>query len=469
MSNFRASFIELFSRIIKVTDDKKDGKVYWNGENNLYPNEVERVVNNSATASRACAINGKYIAGAGLIDESKDVIVNVDKNYNLSNICAIAGHDMAEQGGVWFHVGYGISDDGSRLIAKSLDILDYTKCRKGREDDDNNDRKVFYKDFSEKKAMYGKAADTKWFYPFDKTQEVVIAQIKSDYKAKKGEETDDILEMLPHYRGQVYYLNLTPRFKYALAPVDSVFNDADSEFRISNYVNSSVREGFLGKTAVLTQGLYAEQANNVKDDISKWLGSENSSGIYHLDVAQADDLDKVLKIIQLNAQFDEKLFTETNKNLQTKILGAYDSIPELLVVSNSGTLFGTSGEAYIQAKKFYNEQTFDKRWRLSETLTYLGFPCEIKPIDDGNEVELSTGSEVLVIDDATKEAQAGLRGSVGGVQGVLGVQQSYAQGLTDYNSAITIFTAIYGFSQEVADALLGSPEKNIDDGTTATS
>ena len=383
MGNFRATLIELFSRVIKIVDDKKDGEVYWNGENNLYPNEVERVVNNSATASRASKIMAKYIAGSGLVNEAQDIEVNPSKNYKLSNICSLAGEEMSEQGGAWFHVGYGISDDGSKVIPKTLDILDYVKCRKGREDDDNNDRKVFYKDFAEKKAMFEKTKETKWFYPFDKTQKVVVAQIKADYTAKKGEFTDDIAEMLPHYRGQVYYLNLTPRFKYALSPVDSVCNDADSEFRISNYVNSNVREGFLGKTMVLTQGLDEEKAKEIELQIGQWLGSENSSGVFYMDVAQADDLSKVVYVNQLKAQFDEKLFTETNKNLQSKILGAYNSIPELLVISNSGTMFGTSGEAYIQAKKFYNEQTADERWRLSETLTYLGFPCEIKPINDG--------------------------------------------------------------------------------------
>lgn len=378
--NLRASFIELFSRVIKI-DKSKDGDVYWNGENNLYPNEVELVVNNSPTASRASKIMAKYISGSGLVNEADDVIVNAKKNYKISNVVSFIGKDIAKQGGSFIHVGYGISEDGN-LKPMVLDVLDYPKNRKQKEDDDKNDRKIFYRDFSEKKSFGAKKTESKWFYPFDKDNAVVVAQIKADYLSKTGKESEDIAEMLPHYRGQVYYLNTTPEYKYALAPIDSVFNDADSEYRISNYVNTNIREGFLGKTVVVTQGLDAEKSEDVQKDIASWLGSENSSGIYLLDVAHAEDITKVIYINQLKTQFDEKQFSETTKKLQSNILGAFNSIPEILVIPQAG-IMGQSGEAYVQAKKFYNEQTSDERWKISETLTYLGFPCEIKPIDDG--------------------------------------------------------------------------------------
>ena len=60
--------------------------------------------------------------------------------------------------------------------------------------------------------------------------------------------------MVKHYRGQVYYMNLTPRYKYALSKFDSTYNDADSEFRYGLYINRATT-GFLGKTIAITQGL----------------------------------------------------------------------------------------------------------------------------------------------------------------------------------------------------------------------
>lgn len=382
-SKVRATLVELFSRVISLKDKNTDEDIYWNDVDNLYPNRIERIIINSPTASRASKIFGKYISGKGLINDQQDIIVNESKNYKLSNIISISGQNIAKQGGVFIHVGFGFSDDLSKIIPKTLDILDYTKCRIYKEDDDNNLGRIIYKDFCENK-LFGnhKKTEKKWFYPFNKNQDVIIAQIKADYNKKEGEATDDLSIMLPYYRGQVFYLNLTPEYKYALAPIDPNYNDADTEYRISLYENKEVRRGFLGKTAIITQGIDDEEIKEVNDNIEKWMGAdgEDSESLFRLDLASTDDVTKVMHVLQIKPNLDPKLFSEMKRDLKTAILGAFNSIPEILVLSNSGTLFGTSGEAYEQAKIFYNEQTEDERWKLSETFTYLGFPCEIKPI-----------------------------------------------------------------------------------------
>jgi hypothetical protein len=52
------------------------------------------------------------------------------------------------------------------------------------------------------------------------------------------------------------------------------------------------------------------------------------------------------------------------------------------------------------------------------------------------------------------ESQATLKGSVGGVQALLQIQQSVGQGLTDVESAIVIISEIFGFSFELARQML---------------
>jgi hypothetical protein len=378
---WRATLKELYTRVITI-DKNIHKSVYWNGENNNYPSEIERVISNSPTANRASKILGKYIGGKGVLKPDTDIIVNERKNYKISNICSIGGQNIAKQGGVWFHVGYGLSDQLT-LVQKSLDIPDYCKFRKAKEDDEKNEGKIYYKDYADDtwfSFFLNKKVKEKWYYPYNPLPEVVMAQVIADYKEYGGAPTTDLAEMLPYYRGQVYYLNTTPEYKYALSPFDSVFNDMDSEYRISLYTNKQVRTGFLGKTAVLTQGLDDEQAKKVIEDVSKWLGAENSDTLYHLDVLKADDLDKVFKIIQVKGQYDEKLFEKTNIKLQSNILGSANSLPEILVLSGTGALFGASGETYQQAKLFFNEQTEDERNLLEQTINYLGFPCKIKPI-----------------------------------------------------------------------------------------
>lgn len=59
-------------------------------------------------------------------------------------------------------------------------------------------------------------------------------------------------------------------------------------------------------------------------------------------------------------------------------------------------------------------------------------------------------------EDKNAEAQANLRGSVGGVQGILSLQNSVSQGITSYDSAISVLVEIYGFELNVAINILGS-------------
>jgi hypothetical protein len=53
------------------------------------------------------------------------------------------------------------------------------------------------------------------------------------------------------------------------------------------------------------------------------------------------------------------------------------------------------------------------------------------------------------------EAQANLRGSVGGVQGILAIQQGVANGITSESAAVSTLVEIYGFDEQTAKRVLG--------------
>jgi len=66
-----------------------------------------------------------------------------------------------------------------------------------------------------------------------------------------------------------------------------------------------------------------------------------------------------------------------------------------------------------------------------------------------------TGEEV----DLEKEAKAKLRGTVGGVQGILQINEAVQKGLMDKDSAISLLIEIYGFDRSVALQLVKEPSK----------
>jgi hypothetical protein len=63
--------------------------------------------------------------------------------------------------------------------------------------------------------------------------------------------------------------------------------------------------------------------------------------------------------------------------------------------------------------------------------------------------------------DIEAESKARLKGTVGGVQGVLQIQASVSNGTTDLSAAIELLKEIYGFNDEVARKILGTPMKVI--------
>ncbi|HET8838034.1 MAG TPA: hypothetical protein VFM82_03480 [Flavobacteriaceae bacterium] len=379
----RAKLQELYTREIKV--DKQNKNIYLNGDDNLYPYEIERAINNSPTATRAADIMQKFITGKGV---ENDVLVNKKKGYYLSDIANLAGTDISIQNGFFIWVGYGLDLAGEEFVPVSnkLDVLDYSNTRISKEDDNEYNGRIYYKDYQCKKVNYGKdRSETKdeWFYPYNSSADIIISQMKADARKALGRKKDELVtieEMVKHYRGQVLYVNLTPRYKYALSKFDSVFNDADSEYRFSLYVNTQMRSGFLGKTAVVMQGLDEEDEEQEFENVTKWLGAENSGGVYCLNVEQIEDLDNVLKIVQPKAQLDDKLFVENDKRIRRNILGAANNLPEPLIYAGEGALFGTSGDTYKQMKLFYQEQTQRERSAIEKTLKRLGFETKIIPI-----------------------------------------------------------------------------------------
>ena len=276
------------------------------------------------------------------------------------------GDDLAEQGGFYLLVQYRLKN--GEIVPADVEVLDYTKCRIKKEDDEDNSGNIIYKDFESKKR--GKD-DKLEFFPWTADKEVLTAQIMT-----AGKTLEDAIR---NFKGNVMFVNPT-NMVYPLSPFDAVYNEMDSEYRISLYTNSMTRTGFLGKTSVLINGLDEDQEEQVKKDIQNWLGAENSASVYFMPVDTTEDLDNVLKVSTVASQYDDKMFEKTEARIRKNILGAANNIPEALVFASSGSLFGTSGEAYKEMKEFYSEQTDGERKLVQGVLNSLGYNIILDPL-----------------------------------------------------------------------------------------
>lgn len=105
-------------------------------------------------------------------------------------------------------------------------------------------------------------------------------------------------------------------------------------------------------------------------------------------------------------------------------------------------------EAIRKTLEIYNQELIDRKMERNNPGS-----------NDGGENEPIVTQEQL-------DAQANLRGSVGGVQGILGIQESVKLGTTTPESAIATLIEIYGFNRDTAIKILGTNEKNPSPSTT---
>jgi len=147
---------------------------------------------------------------------------------------------------------------------------------------------------------------------------------------------------------------------------------------------------------------------------------------------------------------------------ERKLIVAHSAPPVLFSGSNSGSGFSSNAdEIAVATKGLYRRHINPMREiilnGLQSVFDLINNEIVLDFKDFKEETELENTAEAPV-NKETAQAQAQLKGSVGGVQSLLEVQASYAQGTTTYESAIAILDLIFGFNREQAIRLLGNPQ-----------
>jgi hypothetical protein len=135
------------------------------------------------------------------------------------------------------------------------------------------------------------------------------------------------------------------------------------------------------------------------------------------------------------------------KDRQTRIIADYFYLPifedDLKTKSEAKRTAITNLSLLLQDK-----QITQSEYRFELQKLGFGDGKEIPPPADDNQSDVETLA-----------AQAQLRGSVGGVQGILNIQASVAAGTSTRESALGILTVVYGFTPEQASEILGQPSQ----------
>jgi hypothetical protein len=443
-----------------VTWDKKL-EIYQNGEDNAYPERIDRIINNSVTAKMASEMMVQYLIGKGF-GESDNFQIN--DNQKLIEFAIDVADSLTRQRGVAIHFDYNLNFE-----AVNPKVIDFTKIRLGKKDSNFYNGKILFKnDWSNAKEK------EITFDVFNKNVSIVQSQIEKAGSIEK-------------YKGQVLYINLDSRYFYPLSRIDAVLSDCDSESQAAIYKNMILRKGFFGKTIIMTPPLVSNdesemllndagdlvrnrefakrqaEADQVKKTIEGFIGSENAGGAMMIESPDfINGIDSIFKIEKIDSTLDDKMFEYTENSVSKNILMAFNNLPVALVKSPDSAMFGNSGASLLEAKKMYWENTSKERNKLE---TIINDIVQNLPTWNGAYIPVISlfeiDAEQSIGDVKRIESQATLKGSVGGVQALLQIQQAVSQQLTDLESAVVIIEEIYGINNELARKMLGTPKLGI--------
>lgn len=357
-----SSFIKtLFNKIAKF--DKKLG-IHFNGEENNYAELVEAVIANSVTALSCKNLMSTYISGKGLGEELNKIAVHPEKEITLLQFAQDIADSFAEQRGVFIHVNYNLANE-----IKDMQVLPFADCRVGRKDSNRYAGKILVcEDWSDKK--YTKEARVVDVY--NPRPEVIQEQIK-----KAGGITK--------YNGQIFFFHFG-KYTYPLAGIHPCIEDADSEKQTSIYKNKSLRKGFFGKMLVATRPFIAEGTDEssevyhqginsrtaFRESLKEFIGAENVDGIMHFEMEfETDKLEDSILFKQIDSNINDKLFEHTERSVSDNIRMCFNNPPAALIRTQDGAMFGSSGEAIVAMKTFYQDQTNDERMMLEEIINRL--------------------------------------------------------------------------------------------------
>lgn len=418
----------MFTDFFKVLGKKKrkaaDTKGYVQlGDDGLYFQNLDDAYLNSPTATMALLKFHEYCVPSNLKQEFQKLWKKIESDY-------------IKYGYYLIHVSYTV--DGGIDKYKYLNPKYYLV----KDKDDNDNASSFIN------------TKTKTVYPaFNNNLTVVKSQF--DKAGDKG---------YLDYKGQIYMYN-DGSLPYRITPLYSVLKWMRTEADASTYIDKACDNAMFGNNIFIAKKSSnattreIEVMTEVKEAISSVKGVEEAAQNLLIEYeGDIEDVTKLISKISISNEVNVDLLNAADDKASDKICLACYGLPPILV-KQSESVFGNSGEAISVATDEWQKSCLREATNILDGLKEIGLIItDAEPVTEVQPIE--------EIDDATKQAQATLKGSVGGVQALLQVQASYAAKTTTFESAIAILELIFGFTREQAIKLLGSPEIITDNGST---
>lgn len=377
--------------------DKSLG-VIRNGEDNIYPTRVERIINSSITSKSAAKMYGKFIMGAGFSIDLESFTVGRTKNRKLTpnKLLQAVANELKNFGACFIHVNYN-----ANFKIDSVATIPYGYCRFGEADSqDYSGKVVVYNNWDKRYCQKIEKSKFKTFDVFNPDPNVIAYQVKMQGGFK-------------NYKGQVYFLSMDQSALYPLAPVDVAIEDAESEYNFGVFRNRTIKKGFFvstiirhapfkdreGENGESIPGSAQSEEKKFTNRITEFQGAENAESIMLLeDEFTSDNPDGGLRIDKLKVDYNDKIFESWTTTTSNNIRKTFNNIPIVLIDYEAGRMGNTSGESFAAAQRFYNAMTSEERTTVSMAMKeiFAIYKENINPSSDWTIKELQIMADAKI-------------------------------------------------------------------------
>jgi hypothetical protein len=344
-------------------------KITAYGEDNNYPTRMERIISSSITAKSAQKMLARFIIGKGFRDPMlNDVIVGKDdyrRPVTAYKLLTQIANSISKFNGFYVRVQYDMNYNVAGLRHEP-----FKYCRFGMLDDkDYSGKVVIYNNWDKYRNNKNDRSKFVIVDTFNPDKKVIASQVS---RIEKTLSIDNAQAFKKHL-GQVYFNFVDDEYIYPVSPIDPVLWDADTESQIGKFKNGELRRGFFLKYIVHhTEFENQRDAEEFAEYMKNMMGGDHEISVMILEGTFDKATGKLIenesiKIEKLEQNINDKLFETYETSTQNNIRKAFDAIPQVLIDYQDSQLGTTSGEALLQAAKFYNSQTLQKRDLVTES------------------------------------------------------------------------------------------------------
>jgi hypothetical protein len=433
--------------------DLNDLQILSYDNDNLYPQRVVDIVNDSGTAKRCLNMYARFVMGQGAKDLDFYKTKINSKGLTVDKLIRKTAFSKGEFNGIAWHLNFNGLGEVTEVTP-----INFEYCRLGIL---TNDLKIaVYDDWGKTKRKNFKKTDVEFIDVYNPDQALRQAELVGG---------------IEHYKGQILYW--TPNgLEYPLTDFDAVLEDMITEAQTKRFKANTSAKNFLASHILITGKEEVSEDENGKpiDDgglatqLENFQGGDGSGTILWM---QRESNEENIELQKVDIQDYDGLYEYTENSSRDNIIGAFN-IPPVLLVRTSGTL-GTSKEI-SDATDFYNSFTAYDRLIIEELLkeVFSRFHVNICPSGDysilplkvekeldvtysqyftKNEFRQSLGYEAIDDTESDKQILAVTLG-VGGTQSLTSLIADPALTIEQKKGSMIV---LFGLSEEQANQMLG--------------